>query len=187
MSDRESSLVDAAAAGDFGPLERFLESQGFQDVKLVWSPDASTLSVPELAFLHEYWLGLPKAGSLARYDAVDPLAMRPALGNVMLLEADDEVLDFRYRLYGSRIAERAGFDLTGKFTRDVPTHPAIGVLFRVCYAACARRQMPLFTRHVPPTSVGVVYWSRIILPLADATGAARHFLVGNVPGKGHPT
>jgi hypothetical protein len=34
--------------------------------------------------------------------------------------------------------------------------------------------------------VGVVSWSRIVLPLADETGAARHFLVGNVPGKGLP-
>jgi len=94
--------------------------------------------------------------------------------------------DYRYRLYGSRIAERAGFDLTGKLTRDVPTHPAIGLLFRVCYRACAARRLPLFTRHVPPANIGVVYWSRIVLPLANEKGEARHFLVGNVPGKGHP-
>jgi hypothetical protein len=182
----EAALTDAAIAGDFGPLERHLESHGFENLLLRWAPDPAKLNVPELAFLHGYWLRLPKAGSLGRYDAIDPLEMRPALGNVMLLEADEAADDYRYRLYGSRIAERAGFDLTGKFTRDVPTHPALGLLFRVCYRACARRKIPLFTRHVPPASVGVLYWTRLILPLADETGAARHFLVGNVPGKGHP-
>jgi hypothetical protein len=183
----EAAITDAAIAGEFGPLERFLESHGFEGVVLRWAPDAATLNVPELAFLLDYWRRLPKAGALARFDAIDPLEMRPALGNVMLLEADEAADDYRYRLYGSRIAERAGFDLTGKLTRDVPTHPAIGLLFRVGYRACARRMIPLFTRHVPPASVGVLYWSRLVLPLADEKGAARHFLVGNVPGKGHPT
>ncbi len=185
MSD-EAAIANAAIAGEFGPLERYLESYGFESLVLRWSPDAATLAVPELAFLRDYWLRLPKAGALARFDAIDPLEMRPALGNVMLLEADDAADDYRYRLYGSRIAERVGFDLTGKFTRDVPTHPAIGLFFRVCYRACAQRKVPLFTRHTPPTSVGVAYWSRLVLPLADEKGAARHFLVGNVPGKGYP-
>ncbi len=180
----EAALAEAAIADEFGPLVRYLESYGFEGLVLRWTPVAGTLDVPELAFLHDYWLRLPKMGALARYDAIDPLEMRPALGNVMLLEADEAADDYRYRLYGSRIAERAGFDLTGKRTRDVPTHPAIGLLFRVCYRACAQRKIPLFTRHVPPASMGVVCWSRIVLPLADATGQARHFLVGNVPDRG---
>jgi hypothetical protein len=182
----ESAIADAAIAGEFGPLERFLESQGLEGIVLHWVSAETVPNVPELAFLHAYWLRLPKVGALARYDAIDPLEMRPALGYVMLLEADPAAEDYRYRLYGSRIAERAGFDLTRKLTRDVPTHPAIGLLFRVCYRACAARRLPLFTRHVPPANVGVVYWSRIVLPLADEKGEARHFLVGNVPGKGHP-
>lgn len=182
----EGEMAEAALAGEFGPLERYLESHGFKGLALRWAPDSAALDVPELAFLHDYWLRLPKIGALARFDAIDPLDMRPALGNVMLLEADKTADDYRYRLYGSRIAERAGFDLTGKLTRDVPTHPAIGLFFRVCYRACAQRKIPLFTRHVPPASIGVVHWSRIVLPLADETGEARHFLVGNVPGKGHP-
>jgi hypothetical protein len=182
---KEAAIADAAVADDFGPLERFLESHGIECLALRWAPDKAILNVPELAFLHDYWLRLPRIGGLARYAAIDPLEMRPALGHVMLLEADEAADDYRYRLYGSRIAERAGFDLTGKLTRDVPTHPAIQVFFRVCYRACAQRSIPLFTRHAPPVSIGVVYWSRIVLPLADETGETRHFLVGNVPDKGH--
>jgi hypothetical protein len=182
----ESSITQAAIAGDFAPIESYLKSHGVQSVTLCWDPDPATLTVPELAFLHDYWLKLPKIGALARFDALDPLNMRPALGNIMLLETDEAADDYRYRLYGSRVAEQSGFDLTGKCTRDLPTDPAIGFLFRVSYRASAQRKRPLFTRHVPPASVGVVSWSRIVLPLADETGAARHFLVGNVPGKGLP-
>ena len=79
----------------------------------------------------------------------EPLDMRPALGNVMLLEAEGGSDDDRHRLYGARIAKRSGFDLTDKRTRDTKTHPVIGLLYRVLYGAVTVRRAALFLPHVP--------------------------------------
>jgi len=184
----EARLIDAAIAGDFQPLRRVMAANGLSASELAWDPPRSGVREPPLAFLADYWRGLRAqcGGDLPPVDRVEPLDMRPALGNVMLLEAIDGEDDFRYRLYGSRIAERSGFDMTGKRTRDIPTHPAIGLFYRVQYAAVSARREALFSRHVPPVSVGVRYWDRLVLPMADADGMARHFLVGNVPCDGVP-
>jgi hypothetical protein len=184
----DAHMIDAAIAGDFSPLVGVMAASGLAASGLQWSPPLSALREPALAFLLTYWHGLraPHNEALPHIDRVEPLDMRPALGNVMLLEAEDGGDDYRYRLYGSRIAERSGFDLTGKRTRDIKTHPAIGLLYRVQYAAVSVRREALFSRHVPPATVGVRYWDRLILPMTDATGHARHFLVGNVPCDGTP-
>ena len=184
----DARLVDAAVAGDFQPLMRAMAAHELSASQLQWDPQEAAVREPPLAFLLAYWHGLraQQDGALPSVDRVEPLDMRPALGNVMLLEAIAGSDDFLYRLYGSRIAERSGFDLTGKRTRDIKTHPAIGLLYRVQYAAASVRREALFSRHVPPASVGVRYWDRRILPMADAAGEARHFLVGNVPCDGAP-
>ncbi len=185
MNARDA-LVDAVVAGDFIPLGRRMYDEGLTPPALAWNPAPEELAEPELRTLAAYWHARRAAlDGLPHVNSIDPLEFRQALGYVMLLDAEADGA-FRYRLYGSRIAERAGFDLTGRTTREVKTHPAMGLFFEVCYLAVARRGEPLFTRHVPPSGVSVAHWSRLVLPLSDATGAPRHYLVGNVPGEMRP-
>jgi hypothetical protein len=180
------ALVDAVVAGDFVPLGRRMTDERLPAPTLAWNPPPEELPEPQLRVLAAYWNGRRAAlDGLPHVDSLDPLQFKEALGYVMLLDKEGDG-SLRYRLYGSRIAERSGFDLTGRTTREVQTHPAIGLFFEVCYRAVALRGEPLFTRHVPPSVIGVTHWSRIVLPVADAAGAARHFLVGNVPGERRP-
>jgi hypothetical protein len=184
----DAQMVAGAIAGNFMPLTRVMAASGLAVSGLQWDPPLGALREPALAFLLTYWQGLRESHgqALPHIDRIEPLDMRPALGNVMLLEAEEGGDDYRYRLYGSRIAERSGFDLTGKRTRDIRTHAAIGLLYRVLYAAVSVRQAALFSRHVSPATVGVRYWDHLILPMTDASGQPRHFLVGNVPCDGAP-
>jgi hypothetical protein len=176
-----ASLAGSLAAGDTGPLDASLAGFGMRKPNIVWAPTAVDLGDERLRALLAYWSALPRErDGLPDLAAVDPVAMGPSVGYAMLLEALADG-DFRYLLYGTRIAERAGFDMTGKRTSEVPTHPAIGRFFQAVYAAVALRRTPVFTRHVPPPQVAVTEWSRLILPIRGRD-LRLGFLVGNVPG-----
>lgn len=60
-----------------------------------------------------YWHGLPRTGLLPNRSALDPVDIKPLLPNMMVfdLSRPEEV---RFRLAGTEIAERYGFDPTGK-------------------------------------------------------------------------
>jgi hypothetical protein len=75
---------------------------------------------PGLARLYAYWD--EKRGSRpfpARAD-IDPLDLSYALGQIILVDVFHDPLRFRIRLYGSNLAERMNFDMTGK---DLDAHP----------------------------------------------------------------
>ncbi len=153
--------------------------------RIVWVGDDGLTEEPLLDLLLDYWRGLAReAGGPPRRDAVDPLDLKPVLGYLMMLEVERDGYDARYRLYGSNLAEQgAGRDWTGfrvsEMNRLVQAPAAL--LFRSCYLAVLRRPAPLYTEHVPPRYQGVGAWRRLILPLADATGACTRLVVGNLP------
>ena len=150
---------------------------------LAWEPAAQLLPAEELRTVFEYWRSLPQQDGLPNVLKVDPQALRPALGYIMLVDADDDrEHGFRYALYGSKISAVSGFDLTGKSIWDIPTISAIQVFFAGCYLAVRRRKRPLYSVHEAPPSITVSHWHRLILPLAK-DGEVQRFLVCNVPIK----
>lgn len=149
---------------------------------LVWSPTPGTLEHEPLRFLMDYWQRLRGGEDVPHATKIDPVEMRPALGNVMLLDVLDGGADFRYRLYGSKIAERAGFDMTGKRVSEIGTSTAVATFFVYVYQAVLKRREPIYTEHRPPASIQVTKWYRLVLPLADAAGMVNRLLVGNIPG-----
>jgi hypothetical protein len=74
----------------------------------------------DLRRLYEFWKerrGTRMAPSRAE---LDPMAMRYILGNLLLVDVLRDPLRFRYRLCGTNIVARAGFDLTGRFVDEHP-------------------------------------------------------------------
>jgi len=108
--------------------------------------------------------------------------LRPALGYLMTLDVLPGAADFRYRLFGSVVADRSGFDLTGKLVSQVPGPPEGVTWFLATYAAAALEAAPLYTEHTPWAEMSVTRWYRLVLPLAGAGGAVQRFVVANVPG-----
>jgi hypothetical protein len=174
----------ALADGNSAPLIAALAEMGMTTPDVLWDPRETDLPDRRLRGLLAYWRGLRADKSDPRLADVDPVAMGDAVGYAMLLEALPEG-DFRYRLYGTRIAERAGFDMTGKRTSKIPTHPSIAAFFGAVYRAAAMRRAPVFTRHAPPSRINVVHWTRLVLPLSGEGGRC-DFLVGNIPGEPRP-
>ncbi|MDP6833172.1 MAG: PAS domain-containing protein [Alphaproteobacteria bacterium] len=176
-----TAIAEGLIANDLAALRDYFAGLNASTPKVVWSPQAADLDEEVLRILLNYWTALPHGQSLPLSSAVDPMGMKAALGHIMLLEVVDDGWDFRYRVYGSAIAARSGFDATGKLVSELPIAP-MAPFFMATYRACIERGAHLFARHVPPAEIQVVSWDRLILPLEDGAGQINRLLVGNVAG-----
>lgn len=86
----------------------------------VTAPD--DLYCPRLQRLLGYWQAHRHGDALPGRDDVDPLELGWILGDLSLVEVHrgDGGLRFRFRLIGSRVAARFGFDATGRWLEDFP-------------------------------------------------------------------
>lgn len=143
-------------------------------------PAIEDLPAEQLRSVLQYWLNLPKVDGVPNVVKVEPEQVRPALGYLILLDIDDENDDFRYALYGSRIAEVSGFDMTGKSIWSIASTPSVQIFFTGCYMAARRLRCPIYTVHEAPPFITVSIWHRLILPLG-LDGKITRFLVCNLP------
>jgi hypothetical protein len=73
---------------------------------------------PKLQQLYDYWLDKRNGQRYPARADIDPLEMRYAMGNIMLVEVLGELLPrFRIRLHGSNLVPRHGGEHTGKDDR----------------------------------------------------------------------
>lgn len=173
------------AGGDEGEVAAALNDE-LQGLQLSWDPETRDLPTTAMRAAQAYWQSLPRNGGLPEVLQVEPERLRAALGYIMLVDVGEQTGDFRYALYGSKIAAVSGFDLTGKSIWDIPTLSAVQVFFAGCYLAVGRARRPLYSVHEAPPSITVSAWHRLILPLGRA-GEVRRFLVCNQPLKSlHP-
>lgn len=73
-----------------------------------------------LRTLYDYWRSRSPSGLLPPKAIVDPVAMRPWLGNITLVDVAEGGRTFRIRLCGSALVERLGLDLTGRDLSAIP-------------------------------------------------------------------
>ena len=84
-----------------------------------------------LAWLYRTWRAAGSDNTPPSRSFVDPLALAPLLGSIVLFDVVGSPWRFRYRLMGTDIADHLGFDLTGKWLEDHPVaahRDAIGAL-----------------------------------------------------------
>lgn len=173
---------DIAADGGHPRTLAFFAENDAPPPLLAWSPAADALPAGPLRFLHDFWHGQREGEGLPGIDVVEPFALKPALGYIMLLDVLDDGWDYRYRLYGSAIAQRYGRDLTGRRTSDIARTAYTGIFYIAAYRAVLARRQPLFTVSSSPPYVAAADWWRLVLPLSGPDGAIARLLVGNVPG-----
>lgn len=173
-------------AGDTATVEGWFTETGISRPLVIWDPARSDLVTDPVRFVYDYWhdrkpataLGMPSA-------AVDPSDLIPALGYIILLDILEDGRDYRYRLFGSKIAEIAKFDSTGLRISETKAHPLMKAFFATVYEAVLRCGRPVYTEHNPPPNLTIATWHRIVLPLVDEVGRPDRFLVGNVPAAYH--
>ena len=183
VPETAAALLGSAIAGnDLPAVESFASDMRYDIDGLVWTPELDALESQRLKTLLTYWQGLCVDDDIPHLDQLDPIDTRGVLGCIMLLDVVEEESDFRYRLYGTEIARRSGFDLTGKLVSDVPVS-GVSAFFMASYRAVVKNRRSLYTIHTPPYCIAVSSWSRLILPLRGESGAVERLLVGNIPGK----
>jgi hypothetical protein len=151
---------------------------------IAWVDHPDQLEDRKLGFLLEHWQKLARAcGGIPDRQDIDVLDLVPAIGNLMVLEAERDGFDAVYRVYGTGVADRAGRDWTGYRVSEMNriTRTPAALLYRTCYRAVFRRPAPLYTEHASPQWVGANSWRRLILPLSDRGLPCARFLVGNLP------
>ena len=183
------AVLDALTAdvlnADDAAIAAFFTAHDADPCRVIWAPDEDVLAEPELRFLNGFWQR-NRAGDVLPAAAIDPLNLRPALGYIMLLDVMEDGADFRYSLYGSLIAERTGFDWTGRRLSDMIARSFTGIFYAAVYRAVMRRRLPIYTKSWSPIHVAAAGWSRLVLPVGIPGGDVHRFLVGNVPGAWRP-
>jgi len=174
------SLVDAISVDDHASIERFHRLAAAPQPCFWWLPHDEVLP-GGLQRLMDYWSGLRGGAPIPRRDQIDPLSMREMLGFIMLIDVIDRGVDFRYRLYGSKIADLTGVDLTGRLLSQAPIEPSLAMFVMAGYRAVTRRAAAYFSSIETISEGRAILWSRLALPLSDREGAVSRILVGCAP------
>ena len=174
-------MVDEIVAESASPTaEALFAAHGRGGVRVHWSPTPEQLPLEGHRILLKYWLGARDAAAIPPVSAIDPFPLRPVLGNLMILEPLDGGADFRFRLYGTAIAEAARFDWSGSTLSEMQRilkGPG-PKFFRATYRALLRRPEPLYTESPAVVVFTARAWGRLILPFG-APGMIARILVGN--------
>lgn len=172
-------LADQLISGSFsGNVQSWLQ-KNVPGCRVARLPGPDSLRYGAISATLDYWRNLPQVDGVADTMVVDPLALKPALGSIILLDVVDQGRDFHYSLYGSRIAQVSGFDMTGKSLSDLPTETPIQMFFCAGYLGVVRHRQPLFTIHNAPENIMIGKWHRLQLPLGK-DGEVRRIMVCNV-------
>ncbi len=75
---------------------------------------------PNLRKLLDYWVSKRGGRDFPSRTDIDPNEFRYALGWIMLVDVAYEPLRFHFRLFGSELAARTNFDMTGKDLSELP-------------------------------------------------------------------
>lgn len=180
------SLVEHILAERLDVVAHRFQAAQANLLALSWRPQADEMDAPELKFLLEYWQKLCEGGALPTADRVSPFDMRPVLGHVVLVDPLEDGRNGRFRLFGSKVAQRAGADLTGKLVADLDGGSYLAEFARALHRAVFVRREPVFAAHQPAAAISATAWQWLILPLTEAGQAVTRYLVGMVPAPARP-
>jgi hypothetical protein len=96
---------------------------------------------PNLVRLYRHWDEVRRGRAMPSRADVDPLNLPELLGNLILIDVLRSPLRFRYRLIGSRLTERIGRDMTGRFFDEVP-EPIYRERLHAWHGGCAEEKTP---------------------------------------------
>ena len=107
----------------------------------------------------------------------DAFTLRPWLGYIMILEYLPDREDFRYRMYGTRIATQSGFDMTGRLVSEFDS--SVGAFFARLYRECVAERQLIYSEHTRVQGRYDCDWHRVMCPVR--AGDAVQLVVCNYP------
>jgi hypothetical protein len=134
---------------------------------------------PQLRGLFAFWQEKRGADSMPVRGAIDAIALWAWLGNLMLIE-QAPAGEYRYRVYGTGLAEYYGRDLTGKTTAQL--RPEVRALVLAEYGEVCRTGQPLLVKHTRRVREQHTPVEKLILPFgAGGNDGVERLLAGAYP------
>ena len=121
---------------------------------------------PVLRRLYAYWDERRRGRLMPARRDLDPLDFSFALGHVLLIDVLENPRRFRFRLHGSELVSRAGYDMTGKMVDELPDPENRSVLLRRCRELVNTRQ-PYAQRSERIVDDRMMRYEVVWMPLSD--------------------
>lgn len=115
--------------------------------------------------LQALWASKRDGGPIPLRRAFDVIELRPWLGFLCLVDIERQARDFRYRIFGTRIANIVGRELTGLRLSQVDGGLREGL--RPGYVEVARCQAPMLFAPALQEAWRTVCLSELVLPLSS--------------------
>lgn len=176
----ERMAEELSTAGSSANLDQLFIDRDRPAPLIVWSPAPDQLPLEGLRFLLKYWNGARGTAAMPPVSAIDPLALKPVLGNLIVLDVLEGGADFRFRLFGTEVADAARYDWTGSTVdemRRILKGPGPAFYLAV-YRALLRRREPVYTVNAAMAIFKTRSWARLVLPHGNGDRVER-ILVGN--------
>jgi hypothetical protein len=176
----ERMAEELATASSFPTVVQLFTARDRPAPLIHWSPALDQLPLKGLRFLLKYWEDARDQAAIPAISAIDPLALKPVLGNIIILDVLDNGADFRFRLFGSQVAQDARYDWTGSTVdemRRILKGPG-PAFYLAGYRAVMRRREALFTLSPAMVIFKNRSWARLVLPHGEGKRIER-ILVGN--------
>jgi hypothetical protein len=127
--------------------------------------DGTDIAHPPLRAFCDYCLSVKPADDYADRSDFDVFRLKPWLGYMMIVAYQPEIRDFRYRLYGTYLADQAGFDLTGSLVSQMPR--GIGDFILRLYLDCVDTRKLVYSEHTHVHARYSCDWHRVLCPVRD--------------------
>lgn len=132
--------------------------------------------IAPLAALHEYWDTKRAGRPMPSRQDIDPVEMKPWLGNLALLRVLDGGADMHYDVFGVALVSLLGFDLTGRTLKGAGALVRPQVLAK--YRQVCRTKRPLLSRNELVASHEFIRIEALSLPLSDDGHSVTRVLTG---------
>lgn len=121
------------------------------------------IDVPIVQEFCDYCLKVKPRSDFADRVHFDPFKLRPWLGFVVILDHLQAENDFRYRMYGTLLAEQTGMDMTGRLVSEYDKELS-QINLKLYRESVEKRQM-IYSKHTRIYARYDCDWRRIICPV----------------------
>ena len=124
------------------------------------------IRTPILQRLHDDWENRRRGRAFPARSDFDVLDLKYIIGQLALVDVGYDPMRFRFRLHGTGISQRVGYEMTGKDVDELPP-PVVRSLVRRHFIAVVEQRVPLVeVRERPIMDDRVLASETLVLPLS---------------------
>lgn len=142
------------------------------------SIDNPVLTDEALRDLTNYWRSIGEGRPVPLRRSFEPMSIPLLLPDVCMIELTQPERRFRYRLIGTRVAEKAGFDATGRFLDELGCGTTITFVIKLLQRCADLRQPVASLSSFGSGERAHLVVRRVFLPLTLGRGSVDQILCG---------